>query len=71
MSGYVKMIFVPFSSVVAGNTQIANINMYLLTDVSHNILIKYHGNFIQTEKLKIICLKLTFQEITHKKMLVS
>ena len=32
------------------NTQIATINMYLLIEIRHDILIQCHGNFIELRK---------------------
>ena len=44
-------------------------HMYLLIEIRHNVLIQFHGNYVEVKKISIICLKLTFSEITHNKIL--
>ena len=50
-------------------TQITSINLYLL---SKRIIIQCHDNYIKVKEFNMIGgLKLTFKEITHKKIWVS
>ena len=44
-------------------TQIIDLNMHLLIEVSHNILTQFHVNYIKLKKKSIICLIMTFSKL--------
>ena len=48
-------------------TPISTIKMYLVIRIKNDIHIQHHGNYIEL-RYSIICLKLTFQEISHKEL---
>ena len=48
-------------------TKITTINMYLFIEIGYTFHIQCHGDCIEMKKL-IICLKLIFLEIPHKKI---
>ena len=52
-------------------TEIITINMCLLIEIMHTILIQCQGKQIKVKKLQWYCLKSTFYEIPHKNIWVS